>query len=277
VTAPTTGEKLRGGHFTLDPRLDRIPWFDPASRGYQMRALLTREVVDRRSAAGKFWTPGPTLSQRNEGQCVSEAVHDAAHGTPNRVKPPVLSFDDRRAAYHQMQHDDPWVGCYLGLSCPIQPSAEAYGGTAVLAGAKYGKAKGWWREYRWIGAGSGRLEDDLIDTLRGVGGIVFGTVWREGMYETSPDGLLQVDGPEVGGHAYHGWEWAPRQRMPRHWKGTKPGVWIHNSWGPQEGETAQNRGGFGVTRRGVTGCAFVPLDQMLGLLEAGGEGMVPLA
>jgi hypothetical protein len=163
-------------------------------------------------------------------------------------------------------------------ACPIQPDpVNKYGGTAVLTAGMLGIKKGWWREIRWIGAGSGRLEDDIIDTLRTVGGIVFGIPWLSGMYETSPSGLVQVDGSVVGGHAIHGWEWAPRQRMAAHWTGTKPGVWWHNSWGPQAPATT---GGYGVTRRGKPGCGFVPLDDLLRLLTwdgYGGEGMVPLS
>lgn len=258
---------LRGNRSTLDPRLDRIPWFDPASRRFQIRELLDEQPPSKRSLAGKYWIPGPTLDQGSEGQCVSEACHDARNGSPIRTKPTVTLYEDRRAFYHECQHVDPWPGCGWGMSCPIEPSREQYGGTAVLAGAKLGRDRGWWSEYRWIGAGSGRLEDDVIDTLRTVGGIVFGIDWHIGMYETSPSGLVEVSGQIVGGHAIHGWEWAPRQRMPKHWTGTKPGVWWHNSWG----------GSYGVSRRGRDGCGFILLDDLLGLLERGGEGMVPLS
>lgn len=256
---------LRGGYGCYDPRLDRLPSFDPRSRDFPVRELL--DAADLRSTAQKWWIPGPTLNQGREGQCVSEACHDARNGSPNRTRPTVTLYEDRRAFYHECQHADAWAGCSWGAACPISPDpANAYGGTSVLAGAQLGRAKGWWREYRWIGAGSGRLEDDLIETLATLGGIVFGIPWLEGMYETSPSGLVEVTGREVGGHAIHGWEWAPRQRMPKHWSGTRPGVWWHNSWGD----------GYGVSRRGVTGCGFVPLDDLLGLLESVGEGMVPL-
>ncbi len=271
--------QLRGGFVTEDPRLDRIPDLAPENRNYLMREVLDDpkarlSVENLRAAAGKYVLPGPTLDQRNEGQCVSDATHDAANGAPARLKPPVTVFEDRREAYHQMQHDDPWAGCYLGGGCPIAPDpANAYGGTSVLAGARYGQRMGYWREYRWIGAGSGRLEDDLIGTLRAGFGIVFGIPWLNGMYETSPDGLVTVTGDVVGGHAIHGWEWAPRQRMPRHWQGTRPGVWWHNSWGPQ---APAINGGYGVKRRGRTGCGFILLDDLLGLLERRGEGMVPI-
>lgn len=261
---------LRGGFATLDPRLDRLPEFDERSRQFQMRAALRGAGLDvqPRSVAGRYHLPGPTLDQLNEGQCVSEAIHDARNGSPNRTKPTVTSFEERRRVYHDLQHADPWPGCYLGARCPIQPDpANAYGGTSVLTGAKYGRAQGWWREFRWVGAGSGTLEADIIQTLTQVGGIVFGIPWLESMYETSPDGLVEVDGNEVGGHAIHGWEWVPKLRLPRHFSGTKPAVAWHNSWGPQ----------YGITRRRVSGVGYILLDDLLRLMERGGEGMVPLA
>jgi hypothetical protein len=254
---------LRNGSTVDDRRLDRLVAFDDRSRDYQIRAVLgskpPRETY-------RWWTPGPTLDQGSEGQCVAEACTDARNGRPISRVPAMTAFEERRAFYHEAQHRDPWPGCAPGPACMIAPSPETYGGTSVLAGAQLGAERGWWREYRWIGAGSQRVEDDVIDTLVLVGGIVFGIDWYDSMYETLPGGLIEVSGSKVGGHAIHGWEWAPRQRMPRHWSGTKPGVWLHNSWGPS----------YGVSRRGVTGCGFLPLDSLLGLLEAGGEGMVPI-
>lgn len=258
---------LRDGSTTDDARLDRVPLFDDRSRNYQIRELL-----DDLGAAGstdyRWWFPGPTLDQGQEGQCVAEGCTDARNGSPVRTKPTMTVYADRQAFYHDCQHADPWRGCYLGARCPIDPdAADAYGGTAVLTGAQEGKKRGWWKAYRWLGAGSGTLEADLIETLTKVGGVVFGIDWLDGMYSTTPSGLVEVSGTKVGGHAIHGWEWAPRQRMPKHWSGTKPGVWWHNSWGPS----------YGVSRRGVSGCGFVLLEDLLGLLERpSGEGMVPV-
>ena len=256
---------LRDGSEVKDPRLGSIPNLNPAARGWQVRPLL--EQRDYRTSAWKYWIPGPTLDQLQEGQCVSEAGHDARNGSPLRSRPTVTDFAERSRVYHELQHLDPWSGCAWGDRCPISPdAANAYGGTDVDTLGRYGRDKGWWKEFRWIGAGSGRLEDDLIQTLANIGGIIFAVPWFEGMYETSESGLVTVEGELAGYHAIHGWEWAPRQRMPRHWSGTKPGVWWHNSWGDS----------YGVERRGVTGCGFVPLDDLLRLLEQHGGGMVPL-
>lgn len=248
------------------PVLDRLSRYDVRSRDFTVRELLERRGTSARRDY-RWWLPGPTLDQGEEGQCVAEACTDAANGSPGRLSPAVTAYEERRDFYHRAQHDDPWMGCALARDCPIEPSPGQYEGTSVLSGARRGAELGWWREYRWIGAGSGRLEDDVVDTLTRVGGIVFGIPWLEGMYETSVSGLVQVQGARVGGHAIHGWEWAPRQRMPKHWSGTRPGVWWHNSWGP----------GYGVSRRGVSGCGFVLLEDLLRLLSLDGEGMVPIA
>lgn len=257
---------LRNGATTEDPRLDRVPFFDPRSRDHTIRAALPAQSTAHRDRY-RWWTPGPTLDQGSEGQCVAEACVGAHNGRPLSRRPLVTEFAQRRAFYHEAQHRDPWTGCASGPSCTTAPSPQSYGGTSVLAGAQLGRERGWWSSYRWIGAGSQRLADDVVDTLTLVGPIVFGIAWHESMYATTPQGLIEVGGAQVGGHAIRGWEWAPRQRMPAHWGGTRPGVWLHNSWGPS----------YGVTRRGVTGCGFIPLEVLVGLLEAGGEGMVPIA
>lgn len=264
-----TATLMRDGSTVQDPRLGRLPLFDEKSRNYQVRALLeAAPPVDHRGDPGKAWLPGPTTDQGQEGQCVSEGMHGLRNGSPKREKPYLVAMAERTEFYHQCQHEDPWRGCYLGAKCPIDPdAADAYGGTAVLTGGMHGVKLGWWKEIRWIGAGSGRLEDDLIDTLRTLGPIAFGIPWLDGMYETSPSGLVDVSGKEVGGHCIDGFEWAPHQRMPKHWSGTKPGVWWHNSWGPT----------YGVKRRGVTGCGFILLDDLLSLVDNHrGEGMVAI-
>lgn len=258
--------ELKNGNTADDPRLGRVPLFDQQSRNYQVRGLFAAPAPSLRSAAAKYWTPGPTLDQLNEGQCVAEAAHDRRNGAPLRVKPTVAEFSARREFYHACQHRDPWEGCYLGPDCPITPSQQRYGGTAILTAMQLGKERGWWSSYRWIGAGSGTLEADIIDTLRSVGGIVFGIPWYDSMYVTRPDGLVEVSGRVVGGHAIHGFEWIPRLRLPKSFSGTKPAVAWHNSWGD----------GYGVTRRRRSGVGFILLDDLLKLLEDNGEGAVPL-
>ena len=260
-------ETLRDGSTVEDPRLGRLPQFDEASREHQVREILRASLDGApppgvRSLAGKFWRPGPTLDQQREGQCVSEAVHDRHNGSPLNVRPLITDFRHRQDFYEACQHRDPWPGCYKGHG------GDSYGGTSVLAGMQEGKDRGYWGSYRWIGAGSGTLEADIIDTLRGVGGIVLGIPWLQGMYETNPEGLVEVDGAEVGGHSIHAFAWVPKLRLPRSFAGTKPAVAWHNSWGDD----------YGVKKYWRTGVGFILLDDLLGLIDnRRGEGAVPLA
>ncbi len=257
--ADGTARRLRDGSSTDDPRLGRLQQFDPASRNYTIRELID-DPATRRDDRARWWKPGPTLDQQREGQCVSEGCHDRRNGSPLRRRPVIDAFDARFEFYEACQHRDPWPGCSRGHDGP------AYGGTSVLAGMQEGKDRGWWGPYRWVGAGSGRLEDDVIDTLRAVGGIVLGIPWLDGMYDTNPDGLVDVTGRVVGGHCIHAFAWVPRLRLPRSFTGTKPAVAWHNSWGDS----------YGARRYGRTGVGFVLLDDLLRLLEDGGEGAVPL-
>lgn len=253
--------ELRDGSVVEDPRLGRIPQFDEASLDYPIRALLSA-APSQRSAAAKYWNPGPVLDQQREGQCVSEGSHGRRNGAPLKRRPLITEFAKRFEFYEACQHRDPWPGCVKGHGGP------AYGGTSVLAGMQEGHDRGWWSSYRWIGAGSGRLEDDIIDTLRKVGGIVFGIPWLEGMYDTNPDGLVNVTGDEVGGHCIHGFAWVPNLRLPKSFKGTKPAVAVQNSWGP----------GYGIKKYGQYGVGYILLDDLLSLVaNRRGEGAVPIA
>lgn len=269
MTEPT---QMRGGLVALDSRLGRLPHYDDRSRSHTIRELLPAKTtraatIEPRALPGKYWTPGPTLDQDREGQCVSEGCSDRHNGSPLRRRPVVTDFQERRAFYHAAQHRDPFDGCTFGLSCPISPSGAAANGTTSLAGMQEGVSRGWWGSYRWVGAGSGTLEADIIDTLRGVGGILFGIPWHQSMYSTQPDGLVTVSGPEVGGHFIHAFEWIPRLRLPRSFVGTKPAVAWHNSWGSD----------YGVRRRWRSGVGYILLDDLLGLVDGyRGEGAVPL-
>ncbi len=251
---------LRDGTEVADSRLGRLPQFSEESRNYQVREILESPLTTQRAAPPKFWLAGPTLDQDEEGQCVAEACTDKRNGSPLRKRPLITKFEERQDFYEAAQHRDPWPGCFRGHG------GQAYGGTSVLAGMQEGKDRGYWDEYRWLGAGSGQLENDVIDTLRKVGGFVIGVKWLEGMYETDPNGLVKLDGRMVGGHALHVFGWQPKLRLPGSFTGTKPAVAWHNSWGD----------GYGIKRYYRTGVGFVLLDDLLELLHDFGEAVVPL-
>ncbi len=251
---------LRDGSEVEDPKLGRLVQFSEESRNYQVREILEAPVESRRALRPKYWVPGPTLDQGVEGQCVAEAVTDKRNGSPLRLRPTITKYSERQEFYEEAQHRDPWPGCFRGHDGP------AYGGTSVLAGMQEGQFRGYWDEYRWLGAGSGQLENDVIDTLRTLGGFVIGIKWLDGMYETDPNGLVKVEGRVVGGHALHVIGWQPKLRLPGSFTGTKPAVAWHNSWGDS----------YGVKKYYRTGMGFILLDDLLELLQDRGEAVVPL-
>lgn len=159
---------LKNGYPTTDIRLDRIPQFDERSRDYQVRTLLKAAAPTKRRRTIRF---GPGFDQGQEGACVGFGNTHASQALPHKKGPYDMLI--AREWYHGAQQIDPWPGgAYSGAS-------PFYEGSSVLAGVEYGRQKGMWSSYRWVGAGSQTVMQDIIDTLRYVGPIVFGLNWYE--------------------------------------------------------------------------------------------------
>lgn len=150
-----------------DPRLGRFPEFDERSRNFQIRTLLNTAEEVIRTPRTKYWTRGQTLDQGREGACVGFAVTHNLAASPIRNKG--LSNDTALALYKRAQVLDQWPG-------------EAYSGTSVIAGIKAAQEQGYLDAYRWIGAGSNTVAEDIVDTLGYVGPIVFGIPWSKSMF-----------------------------------------------------------------------------------------------
>lgn len=186
--------------------LDQATKYDPLSLNFLAGDRLTPVPV-----RSKFWTPGQQLDQQNEGACVPHAVMGDALASPVRVRfptdPQALAF----TAYDWCRKNDEFPG-------------ENYSGTSVNTGMKWyreqGLIDGWW----WC-----KTVEELIQTLIQIGPAIIGIPWREGMYETRPDGLVEVSGKVVGGHAILVNGYSPKYgRLGEvfRWK---------NSWGPSYG------------------------------------------
>lgn len=197
---------LRDGSHVSDPRLDRLPQFDPRSRNYPIRTLLTAVVRPR----SYTWSCGQWLDQGREGACVGFAW---AHEHAARPAVGHATDDTARALYRRAQQLDEWEG-------------EGYSGTSVLAGAKAAQEAGHLTEYRWAFG-----IDDLVLALGYKGPAVLGIPWLEGMFNTDPDGYLRVDGPVAGGHAI----------LARAVNLRAGHVVLRNSWGPDWGHAGDAR------------------------------------
>lgn len=156
--------------------LDQVTKHDPLSLNYLVGDRLT--PVPRRS---RYWVPGKILDQGREGACTGFAASADAAASPVRVP----GVDDRyaQAWYKRAQQLDEWPG-------------ENYEGSSVNATMKVmrerGLIDGWW----WC-----KTIEELVQAIIQLGPSVIGVPWREGMYETRPDGLVEVHGKVVGGHA----------------------------------------------------------------------------
>jgi hypothetical protein len=250
--------ELKGGYRTTDPRLDRVPFLDPASRSYPVRELLgqhPRTLAQKR----RHIVPGATLDQGQQGACSGFSITHGQESTPFRVKG--LSSSTAREWYFDNQRNDDWPGGeYPGAS-------PTYSGSSVIASMKTLQQLKLITSYRWIGAGSGTLMDDLRDTLKYVGPVHFGTNWYNSMFDAQPSGLLVVDKSSgvAGGHAYcvHDWVLKKLSGTPKR----REYVVVQNSWGTGWGGKYKGQGGF----------AYVPVEDAESLLtEEGGEGAVPI-
>ncbi len=228
--------KLKGGHTTTDPRLDRIPEFDERSRQFPIRALVTEQAPLR----SRGWSCPAWLNQRREGACVGFAWSHELSAYPVAV--PGISDEFARGIYREAQKLDQWPG-------------ETYSGTSVLAGAKAISAAGYMDEYRWAFG-----VDDALRAVGYQGPVVVGIRWYDSMFETRPSGLIEVTPGGGGGHAIlvRGVSLKARLKGER-----KPMavVRLRNSWG---------------RNWGVEGDCYIRVEDFSSLLEAQGDCCVPV-
>lgn len=231
--------KLRGGCETRDPRLDRLPQFDERSRGFPIAAAVPKTL------RGRTWPCSAYLDQGSEGACVGFAWAHELVAWPRVFRQDAASA---RWWYHEAQKIDEWEGgSYPGAS-------PAYEGTSVLAGAKVVQSQGHMAEYRWAFS-----IDEVLRAISHEGPVVFGIPWRDSMFDTRPDGLLDCSGDlEAGGHAILGRGLLLKPRLAGV---AEPVVRLRNSWG---------RGW------GVDGDAFIRVSDLEDLLRGWGECCVPL-
>lgn len=177
--------------------LGRLPEFDPRSKQFPIRGLLT--AVDRPRSYS--WRLGWLGNQLKTSRCVGFAWTGelSAH-------PVVVPVDDNTPdwIYRRAQDLDEWPG-------------TGYEGTSVIAGAKAVQELGHLKEYRWAFG-----LDDLILAIGHHGPAVLGINWREAMFRPDQVGFVKVEGGVAGGHAILCYGVSVRGRYFR----------LANSWGP---------------------------------------------
>lgn len=202
--------KLKGDHETSDPRLDRLPEFDPKSREFPIRTMLT-ELLPLRSYT---WRAGTNLDQGSEGACVGFSWAHELGAYPVAI--PATNEFAREKIYRPAQLIDEWPG-------------NDYEGTSVLAGAKIVKSLGFIEEYRWAFG-----VEDAVRAIGYGGPVVIGINWLDSMFDTRPSGLLDCSGNVAGGHAILARGVTLKSRLLGEKRGF-PVVRLRNSWGPDWG------------------------------------------
>jgi hypothetical protein len=244
---------LKDGSAVEDARLDRIPFFDPRSRGYavaeKLRAMPLR---------GKTWyyAGAPFKSRQNtdqgrEGACVGFGWTNELIASPRAWK-----WNDHAAAnrfarkvYHEAQKIDYWPGgSYEGAS-PV------YEGSSVLAGAQVMQRDGYIEEYRWAFS-----IEEVCQAVAQLGPAVVGTDWTSDM-EPRPSGLLEgSSGSAQGGHCYllRGLILKPRIKGESK---VGPVFVLTNSWGDDWGNG---------------GDAYIKVEDFERLMKQQGEVCIPV-
>jgi hypothetical protein len=214
------------------PKLDRIPHFDPRSRNFGVRELLPRRVERRQ----RLWAlpAGYPLNQGDLGACIGHGYCGELAADPVVIPGADQAFAFR--LYELARTEDRKMGNYWDE------------GASMLAGAKAAKNGGWISAYRWAFG-----IDDLVDTLAEIGPVVLGISWRENMFDTTLDGLVDIGGSVAGGHCILANGYWPDH--PKHGEV----VVLTNSWGRSWG---------------LNGVGFIRVPDLAALLEDQGEAAI---
>lgn len=190
-----------------DPRLDRLPEFDPRSREYAVRTLLPD-----RPPRSFTWNVPVALDQGRQGACVGFAWAHEIAARPQ--SDPSVTDATALALYWRARELDEWPG-------------EAYDGSSVLAGAKAAVELGAIAMYRWAFG-----LDETVRSIGTRGPAVLGLNWYTGMMRPESDGRIRPTGDNEGGHAIL----APRVTGERYRIAEqRRRVYVYNSWGVSDG------------------------------------------
>jgi hypothetical protein len=206
---------LKGGYVARDPRLGRVPEWDPRNAAYPIRALLEEE---RRAipSRGRTWPIHTRLDQLLTPRCVGYSSAQRLATLPKRLPRGAVTTSLADELYFLAQDNDQWPG-------------RDYDGTSILGGLKAQRLLGLIDEYRWC------LDiDDLVETVATRQPVLNGTVWLDSMMTPRPSGLLDCSGSEIGGHAYE----TRGVRLKANLRGEKPGLAVAvvaQTWGPDWG------------------------------------------
>ena len=154
---------------------------DPRDGTYLMRAAIPPQTTKTRRF---WWAGGAWLDQGATSTCVGHAwahwVEDGPVTHPGDIDP--------FAIYREATALDEWSQ---------NDNGDIHFGTSVRAAAKALRARTVISSYLWAWDA-----DTVVRALLETGPVVVGTNWYRSMFAPDEDGVLSLDGPVVGGHAY---------------------------------------------------------------------------
>lgn len=231
---------LRDGSQVNDPRLDRLPEYDPKSAAYRIRTLVGDQKL-----RSYTWSVGPKgfpvhFDQGREGACVEYGFAHELVARPVAVNAAAVQLlIQRHGIYWPAQQADEWEGgSYPGAS-------PFYEGTSVLAGAKVLTSMGYYTAYHWA-----FTEKEIALGVGYWGPVVIGVNWYTSMFNPDAQGFLNLSGDLEGGHC-----------ILVHSVSIGGGYyWVWNSWGADWG---------------LGGRAKIRREDMGTLLAQNGEACLP--
>jgi hypothetical protein len=221
----------------VDRKLDWVSRHDVRSLKYGVELQPVKPVK-------KYWTEGAVLDQGEEGACVGFGWTAELLASPMpATTTPAVGSTYALEVYKRAKLLDEFAG-------------ENYEGTSVLAGAKVLQERGLIGGYRWC-----FNIEDVRDSVVSQGPVVIGIPWLDGMYETRPSGLVDVSGPQVGGHCIALTGYNPSARLAGEgWLKRFEVFRWRNSWG---------------TAYGNNGSGYITIEDLETLLKSTGEACVP--
>lgn len=190
---------------SIDPRLGRIPQFDPQSLNYPMRELTAKTAP----IYSKEWRIKQRLNQQATPRCVGYSIAMEIGMQPYYHNVTEFLAD---IIYQEAQKIDYWPG-------------ENYDGTSNLAGLIVAKKLGFIPEFRWALAPN--PVDDICRAITHIGPVVCGFNFYEGMYHPDSDGVVHLTGKLVGGHnmCFSELDWQKKRIYTANTWGDK-GLWL---------------------------------------------------
>lgn len=204
----------------------------------QVKALSPAAPSPVPSAGQVLWSDLEQLDQGDTGHCCGFGSAQFCNTLGSEAIDSHFTDADGHALYYEMKAIDG------------EPGAE--NGSTIATAAKALKRRGLIGGYAWA-----HSVDEVVAWLSKYGPMVFGTVWREGMFTPDALGQVHVTGGDAGGHCWAGVGVDLDREL----------VVGQNSWGPSWGV------GFGKARGGYFTVSF---DDMRVLLDADGEALAAL-